>query len=482
MCTDNWSGTDEYIKYADCHVWDSFYLIANLLTLFHAIFNLGFSIKRLAQHPTRLARLICLGCVLLIFYYVARLATGMVLGDHDVLLNLVHGVGYGILWIAVCNFALQYLTVMLSTEKIQEKTEGYVPKLSLVLNLFMLFSFVSEVLVLVLPAAIPHQTKLVLFPTYLIFILVRAAFLISTFLYIGWVVHQMLNQMGKDGTFFMRLRHRLDYVMMSWAGIMVGIIVFILMNIKIPALAQNQYILTPLMLNMFQGVCGFILYSSKRKIYQDTPSVKSNTDEPQEVSKKGQDSISRSTSHGGAPLETSLPYRAHHHHPPSTLLPNSHSGSPHHLHNKSQEGPLSENHHGFNHNNPRRGDREESIASASAEPSRLDVSVTGPPITGGGGTGVGNQTPSHHTSNRTSNQREESKDFTGIEISIRPSQTKLSSKKNSISTSATTTHKQQPSLLPSPPDPELDDIHEHDHAAQEKDKEPVGHEPDIWVQ
>jgi len=224
----------------------------------------------------------------------------------------------------------------------------------------------------------------------------------------------MLNQMGEDRTFFMRLRHRLDHIMISCTGLMVPIIVFLLMCISIPLLAKNQYIVTPLLLNLFQAICGFILYNSKRKIYQDVPSVKSTTDDAQEVSKKGQDSVSHSTSHG-APLEA-LPYRAHHHHPASTLLPGSHTGSPRHLNNKSLEGtPVTSN------DNNRRldRDREESAISAS-EVSRLDVSITGAPAVSGSGTG--NQTPSHF------NQREESKDFSGIEITVSPSRRTVSKK------------------------------------------------------
>jgi len=265
MCTENWSGEDEFRSFDDCHVWVPFYLIGNLFGLFHGIFNLTLSIKRLAQVPSFSAKAVSVGSGFIILAYTTRIANSWTLGERNLLLNFLLACGFGCLWISIVRFCFQYLKALFLMDKLKGKgTEAHLPAAERAFQVFMIFCFFTEILFLNLPCLVPSMP---LFPTYLILCLVQGDILSMIFFYFGLKIRFILTSVNSES--YQKVIRNLDLVLIPWVVICVlGTIVLICM-FSIPALQRQQYIVTPFLFSSFQLLNTLLVFVSKSKKYRD---------------------------------------------------------------------------------------------------------------------------------------------------------------------------------------------------------------------
>jgi len=212
-------------------------------------------VKRIARAPQVLVKLIAASSVFMVFAFTVRLATGLVIGDRAIVLNVFICIGSGLLWLSVTKFVYKYLKTLLSNQK---QAASLLPTAELVFIFCMGSCGLTEVLIFLIPSLSP---KLNFFPVYHIANLIRGGVLSLAFSFFAFrALHLMSAQSSKSVE--QTLRRRIDLILMLSMTVGILATIMVCLMVTIDTLVRNQYIVYGIVTLAFQGIhLGILLWT-----------------------------------------------------------------------------------------------------------------------------------------------------------------------------------------------------------------------------
>jgi len=191
--------------------------------------------------------------------YIVRLATGLTLGDRNLALNFFHGFGLACIWTELSFIVVQYLEVMLLTEKLKGKTETLLRRLRLGFRWLTVAIVTTCMLCFTLPCLIPSmdQTK-----AYWVLVIVGVIIYSALFYYFGIGVRNLLKSMQVSKSFYAGLLKRLDLFMIPWTFIVSSAVISCIIFLTVPVFSKNMYIMVHSLMILGQLLNSFALLST----------------------------------------------------------------------------------------------------------------------------------------------------------------------------------------------------------------------------
>lgn len=279
-CQGPWSNKDEFRTYTDCHVWSPWYLIVDVLIIVFGVINAARCAHRyryLKQKQRPLIIVSGVGLVLLVCTFIARRATGIVIGSKNVAINFFLALTCGHFWGVLGLIVKQYMEVMLLSDK--GSTRAILERFRTALNVFIVLISAATAISLIGPCLTDDMDFKGWWATGLGG---QIAFTVLL-LYYGVQVRKLLRSMERSKVFYADIIKRLDMFLVPWA---IGVVPLVLMSLCclfLPAFTRNNYITVNCVFLQFPGFINMVLKTSAPGLTKKPDKGEPDTDHSQDL-------------------------------------------------------------------------------------------------------------------------------------------------------------------------------------------------------
>jgi hypothetical protein len=220
--------------------------------------------------------------------YITRAATGLVIGNKNVALNFFHGLSLGCLWAEASLVTLQYLEVVLLTERLKGRTEDLLLRVRFLFRFLSIGTFLACIICFTFPSFIPGTH---IEYAYFVSQIIGVGIYTLIIWYYGLTVRRLLQTMQVSKTFYQGFIRQLDLFLFPWTFIAVPSVTFVLIAINIPIFYQNMYIVWGILMISAESFNGLVLYGMRSRRQTDGDSQGSNGPPRKDVSHKGSEAV-----------------------------------------------------------------------------------------------------------------------------------------------------------------------------------------------
>jgi hypothetical protein len=249
-CESPWTDQDEYFTYPDCHVWAPFYTIIDVIMIISASLISVFGFSRMRFKGPKVVPFVGgLHSLCMLGVYITRTVTGFVVGSKNVVLNFFHGLAIGFIWVEISLVTLQYMEVVLLTEKLKGNTETLLERIRFGFRGISVGTFLGSIITFCFPSFIPSMHMEY---AYWVMGIVGVALYTTIIWYYGFTVRNLLKSMQVSKSFYRSMVRRLDFFLMSWTFLAIPAVISIIIVLLVPVFTRNMYLLMGAMMVVIQ--------------------------------------------------------------------------------------------------------------------------------------------------------------------------------------------------------------------------------------